>query len=142
MLAMPFEEDYLSLFLRNYWLFQRRRSRDPLDHTAIYKNSHIVRIVWALDMLLAVILLIGAIVNLYYVSSPKAKLDLVAMYTALFVLSVALLTTAKRAKVFAAAAAYAAVPVVFVSGDLGGATTEQCLIQLEGSIWKTVRCPG
>ena len=62
-------------------------------------------------MLLAAILLIGAIVNLYYVSSPKAKLGLVAMYTALFALSVALLTTAKRAEVFAAAAAYAAVLV-------------------------------
>jgi hypothetical protein len=33
------------------------------------------------------------------------------MYTALFALSVALLTTAKRAEVFAAAAAYAAVLV-------------------------------
>jgi hypothetical protein len=111
MLATPVEEDYLSLFLRNYWPFQKRRTQDPLDRTAIYKNSHIVRTVSALNMLLAAILLIGAIVNLYYVSSPKAKLGLVAMYTALFALSVALLTTAKRAEVFAAAAAYAAVLV-------------------------------
>lgn len=111
MLAAPVEEDHLSLFLRNYWPFQKRKAQDPLDRTTIYKNSHIVRTVSALNMLLAALLLIGAIVNLYYVTSPKAKLGLVAMYTALFALSVALLTTAKRAEVFAAAAAYAAVLV-------------------------------
>lgn len=31
--------------------------------------------------------------------------------------------------------------VVFVSADLGGVKSAQCLIQLEGAIWKTVKCP-
>jgi hypothetical protein len=93
-------------------------------------------------MVLAAVLLIGAIVNLYLVSKPKAKLGLVAMYTILFASSVALCTNARRAELFASTAAYAAVLVVFVSGDLGGSKSEQCLIQLEGAIWKTVKCPG
>ena len=48
----------------------------------------------------------------------------------------------RKAEVFAATAAYAAVLVVFVSSDLGGMNTVQCLIQLEGGIFKVVGCPG
>ena len=140
-LATPIEQDYLSRFLQNNWPFKKRRTTDLFDRTTIYKNSHIVRVVTTLDMLLAAFLLIGAIVNLYLVQEPKAKLGLVAMYTLFFASSVALCTSARRAEVFAATAAYAAVLVVFVSGDLGGTKSEQCLIQLEGAIWKTVRCP-
>ena len=85
-------------------------------------------------------LLIGAIVSLYVVTQPAAKLGLVAMYTVLFASSVTLCTNARRAEVFAATAAYAAVLVVFVSGDLGGSKSEQCLIQLEGGVFKMVEC--
>lgn len=92
-------------------------------------------------MTLAAILLIGAILSLHIVTSSKTKLGLVAMYTLLFALSVALLTNARRAEVFAATAAYAAVLVVFMSRDLGGSRSEQCLILLENGIFKTARCP-
>ena len=140
-LAKPIEDDYLSRFLQNNWLFRKRKTADPLDRTTIYKNSHVVRTVATLDLVLAAILLIGAIVNLYFVTGQKAKLGLIAMYTMLFASSVALCTNARRAEVFAATAAYAAALVVFVSGDLGGSKSQQCLIQLEGAIWKTVKCP-
>ncbi|KAF2820692.1 hypothetical protein CC86DRAFT_304555 [Ophiobolus disseminans] len=140
-LARPSEEDYLSRLLQNHWWFRSRKSKDPLDRTTIHKNSHVIRTVAALDLALTAVLLIGAIVNLYLVSNPKAVLGLVAMYTMLFAASVALCTNARRAEVFAATAAYAAVLVVFVSGELGGTKSEQCLVQLEGGIWKTVRCP-
>lgn len=135
------EEDYLSRFLQDHWFFRKRRTPDLFDRTAIHNNSHVVRIVAALDVVIAATLLIGAIVNLYLVPNPKAKLGFVAMYTVLFALSVALCTNARRAEVFAATAAYAAVLVVFVSGDLGGTKSEQCLIQLESAIWKTIKCP-
>jgi lysylphosphatidylglycerol synthetase-like protein (DUF2156 family) len=140
-LVKPAEEDYLSRFLQNHWLFRKRNTSDPFDRTTIHSNNHIVRTVAALDMVLAAVLLIGAIVNLYLVPNPKAKLGLVAMYTMLFAVSMAVCTNARRAEVFAATAAYAAVLVVFVSGDLGGRKSAQCLIQLEGAIWKTVQCP-
>jgi hypothetical protein len=136
------EEDYLSRFLQDHWLLRKRKAVDPFDCTAIYENSHVIRTVAVLSMILAAILLIGAIVNLYFVSNLKAILGLVAMYTTLFASSVALCTNARRAEVFAATAAYAAVLVVFVSGNLGGIQSEQCLIQLEGGIWKTIICPS
>lgn len=122
---------------------------DLFRRTSIYKNTHITRTVALLDLLLAAVLLIGAIANLYFVTKQAAKLGLIAMYTILFAASVTLCTNARRAEVFAATAAYAAVLVVFVSGELGGggaggsgSVSEQCLIQLEGAIWKVVKCPG
>lgn len=140
-LQKPAEGDPLSRFLRDHWLLQKiHKGADPLDRTTIYKNSDIVRTVSGFNLVLAAILLIGAIVNLYLVSSPKAKLGLISTYTLLFALGMVLCTNARRAEIFAATAAYAAVLVVFVSGDLGGSRSEQCLVQLDG-IWKRVRCP-
>jgi hypothetical protein len=136
------EEDMLSKFLQDHWAFQKRKTTDPIDRTTIYKNSHVVRTVATISMIIAAILLISAILSLHFVSNPRAKLGLVAMYTLLFALSVSLLTNARRAEVFAATAAYAAVLVVFISGDLGGLKAEQCLIQLDNGIFKLVRCPG
>ena len=69
---------------------------------------------------LAALLLIGAIVILYKVRDPDWRLGLIAMFTCLFAGSVGVLTNARRAVLFAAAG-YAAVLVVFASGDLGNA---------------------
>jgi hypothetical protein len=139
-LAKPVEDDHLSRFLQDNWLFRRRQTSDPYDRTTIHKNVHVVRTVAALGLFLAAVLLIGAIVSLYIVTQPAAKLGLVAMYTVLVASSVTLCTNARRAEVFAATAAYAAVLVVFVSGDLGGSKSEQCLVQLEGGVFKMVKC--
>jgi hypothetical protein len=134
------EEDVLSKFLQDHWAFQKRQSTDPIDRTTLYKNSHVVRTVSAVSMIIAAVLLISAILSLHVVTKEKFKLGLVAMYTLLFALSVSLLTNARRAEVFAATAAYAAVLVVFVSGELGG-SRHQCLIQLENGYFRSVRCP-
>ena len=72
------------------------------------------------NVVLAAVLLFGAIFNLYYVKQSAKRLGLIATYTILFAICVGLLTTARRSEVFAACAAYAAVLVVFVSGNLGG----------------------
>jgi hypothetical protein len=48
------------------------------------------------------------------------KLGFIALFTVLFAGAIPLVTNARRAEVFGACAAYAAVLVVFVSGDLGG----------------------
>ncbi|KAF2006681.1 hypothetical protein P154DRAFT_570067 [Amniculicola lignicola CBS 123094] len=141
-LRKPQEQDFLSRTLQDHWVFQKRKTSDPLDRTTIYNSHHVVKTVGVISMTVAAVLLIGAIISLHNVTSPKAKLGLVATYTLLFALSVALLTNAKRAEVFAATAAYAAVLVVFVSGDLGGSKDAQCLIQLENGIFRTVKCPG
>ncbi|KAF1924769.1 uncharacterized protein M421DRAFT_103513 [Didymella exigua CBS 183.55] len=112
-LQKPVETDHLSRLLRENWIFKKRNVSNSLDQTALYRNSHIARTVATLDLILAAVLLIGAIVTLYIVSSPGAKLGLVSMFTLLFAASIALCTNAKRAEVFAATAAYAAVLVVF-----------------------------
>jgi hypothetical protein len=67
---------------------------------------------------IAAAFLFGAIYNLYYVKRDQVKLALIAGYTTAFALSIGLVTKAKRSEIFAACAAYAAVLVVFVSGNL------------------------
>jgi hypothetical protein len=77
---------------------------------------------WAvavISIVLAAILLIGAITSLYFVTKPAARLGMIGAFTVLFALSVGVMTNATRAEVFTATAAYAAVLVVFVSGNLG-----------------------
>jgi hypothetical protein len=103
------DEDFLSRVLQDHWAFQKRKTSDPLDRTTVYSNRHVVQTVATISMIIAAILLISAILSLHVVTDSKAKLGLVAMYTLLFALSVATLTNARRAEVFAATAAYAAV---------------------------------
>jgi hypothetical protein len=95
-----------------------------------------------IGLILAAVLLISAIMHLYLVVSIAAKLDFLTMYRLFFALSVAFCTNAKRVEVFAATAAHVAVLVVFVSSILGGNKAEQCLIQVEGGIFKMIKCPG
>jgi len=81
---------------------------------------------WAvafISTVIAAILLIGAITSLYFVTNPGAKLGMISGFTILFAIGVGLLTNAKRSEIFAATAAYAAVLVVFVSGNLGNTNT-------------------
>ena len=52
-------------------------------------------------------------------TQTEKRLGIIAGYTTMFATCVGLLTNARRSEVFAACAAYAAVLVVFVSGNLG-----------------------
>jgi hypothetical protein len=58
-----------------------------------------------LSILLAAILLIGAVVALYLVQSNLIRLGLIGGFTALFALAVGVLTTATRGEIFASTAA-------------------------------------
>jgi hypothetical protein len=71
-----------------------------------------------LSILLAAILLVGSIVNLYLVQDNLKRLGLVGVYTVVFSASIGILSNARRAELFTSTAAYAAVLVVFVSGNL------------------------
>jgi len=61
------------------------------------------------------------------VKNPHALLGMLSGWTVVFAACVGLLTNAKRDQIFAATAAYAAVLVVFISGDLGGAAPSDCI---------------
>jgi hypothetical protein len=58
-----------------------------------------------ISTLLSALLLIGSIAALYFVTLPGTQLGLLGGFTGLFALSVAVLTNARRAEVFAATAA-------------------------------------
>jgi hypothetical protein len=40
-LRKPADNGFLSRFLRDYWIFQKRNSVDPLDHITFYKSRHV-----------------------------------------------------------------------------------------------------
>lgn len=58
-----------------------------------------------ITILIAAFLLVGPITGLYFVANDAAKLGMLAAFTALFALSVGLMTNAKRAEIFASTAA-------------------------------------
>jgi hypothetical protein len=96
---------------------------DLRDGTTYVAEHQIVLAVSIISILIAAILLIGAIAILSFVKNNGAQLlAKVAGFSTIFELSVGLLTNASRQEMFAATAAYAAFLVVFVSGTLQIAT--------------------
>jgi uncharacterized membrane protein YhaH (DUF805 family) len=89
------------------------------ENTAYVSEKRVGIFVNVLSILLAFILLYVAIISLYVTTKPSKKLGIVGAFIVLFAASVGLLTTVRKAELFAATAAYAAVLVVFVSGNLG-----------------------
>ena len=99
-------------------------SRTPASKEVKYYSEDVVnKIVAGITIILAAILLEGAIVTLYFVTNAHLQLGLIALFMVLFAASIGLLSNAKRSEMFAATAAYAAVLAVFVSGNLGGKPT-------------------
>lgn len=62
--------------------------------------------------------MIGSILALYFVTDQDARLGLVITFVILFAIGLSLCTVATRDGIFAGTAAYAAVLIVFVSGNL------------------------
>lgn len=118
------DEDRLTKMLRKHFaIFFRARQPGIHGHVGYISDEKIQVFVGAVNILLAAAFLFGAIYNLYYVQDPNKTLGLITGYTTAFALSVGLLTNARRAEIFGACAAYAAVLVVFVSGNLGNTST-------------------
>lgn len=131
--------DLLSRFLRDHWPWHWHRRRGDADddesggggggvatmtHHLGGAGGHVAErriaaAVGGISAVVAMFLLIGAVVSLYVVTEPDRRLAMIGCYTVLFAAAVAVMTSARRAEVFAATAAYTAVLVVFVSGDLG-----------------------
>lgn len=85
-----------------------------------YSEDTVHKVIAGVSIIMAALLLEGAILALYFVTDPHIRLGLIALFMMLFALGIGLLSNAKRSEMFAATAAYAAVLVVFVSGNLGG----------------------
>ncbi|TPX08264.1 uncharacterized protein E0L32_001840 [Thyridium curvatum] len=115
--------DRLTTFVQNQFgfLFQENvHDNGSGVPTVAYASARkLATFITYLSTFLATLLLFGAILILYKAKSDSVKLGLIALFTLLFAASIGLLTNGKRSEVFASTAAYAAVLVVFVSGDLG-----------------------
>ena len=121
---------------------QETRTTQPSSWGSMYYFPEVLisRIVSLVSVLLAAMLLLGAIVGLYFVQHQGARLGMIAAFTTMFAGSIGLLTSARRAEVYAATAAwvfkrvcvkglmltvvggdsYAAVLVVFIGANIGG----------------------
>ncbi|KAM0724193.1 hypothetical protein Q7P37_000075 [Cladosporium fusiforme] len=118
-LRPPSDKDVLSRMLRNHWPLPSERlssrNSDPFRH---FEERHLTWVVTSVSVTIAAILLTLPIVVLYFVTNPNARLGLVITFIVLFALGLSLSTGANRDSIFGATAAYAAVLVVFVSGNL------------------------
>ena len=115
-------KDWLSNALLNHWPFPTKDLRVNKDEAAkaqYFDERMLVRCLGIFSVVVAAILLIGSILTLYFVRKPGARLGLVIMFIVLFAVALGLMTSANRDSVFGGTAAYAAVLVVFVSGNLG-----------------------
>ncbi|KAK4454923.1 hypothetical protein QBC34DRAFT_103664 [Podospora aff. communis PSN243] len=111
----PAEKDVLSRFLQDHWFLKTTSVGN--DDFEYIKEDHVNWVAAGVSTIAAASLLFGAILMLHFVRDENTQLVLIGLLTVLFALSVGVLTNAKRAEVFAASAAYAAVLVVFVSSD-------------------------
>jgi hypothetical protein len=114
------DEDRLTTYLRNHFpgMFARR-SRSMNSPVGYLSEYRLKLVVGSINIILAAAMLFGSIYNLYFVNNKQKGLWLITGYTIAFALYIGLLTNARRSEVFGACAAYAAVLVVFVSGNLG-----------------------
>ena len=84
-----------------------------------FKDRRLSTLVTSLSNGIASFLLTCPIIVLYFVTNPDAQL--VICFILIFALGLSISTSANRDAIFAATAAYSAVLVVFVSGDLANA---------------------
>ncbi|KAI0508641.1 hypothetical protein F5B22DRAFT_619782 [Xylaria bambusicola] len=132
-LSRPAEaEDPLTHFLKTYCSCLFRERIEPLEfpsraishlsarQVVRYSLTRIQLAVSFITTFFAAVLLFLPIAVLPISSSQHETLGLIALFVALFAIAIMLMTNARRAEVFGACAAYAAVLVVFISGDFAG----------------------
>lgn len=124
-LKQPHNKDLLSTLLLNQWLFStkdltgRYGSCNEKPRARYFEESTLLKLVNIVSTLIAGALLIGSILIFYFVTQPDLRLGLVILFMVLFAIGMGLTTGASRDSMFAATAAYAAVLVVSISGNLG-----------------------
>ncbi|KAJ9636711.1 hypothetical protein H2199_007705 [Coniosporium tulheliwenetii] len=123
-LAPPMERDRLTALLegRFSWVLTLFKSSSDEDVDYV-SHETVTTIVATFSIIVAALFLIGAILVLYLVTNPGWRLFILCMFTVGFAACLGALTNARRQDIFAAVAAYAAVLVVFVSGDLANENT-------------------
>jgi VIT1/CCC1 family predicted Fe2+/Mn2+ transporter len=96
----------------------QRLSPHEWDRFRHFKDRRLSWVVTSLSIAIATFLLVVPIIVLYFVTDPNARLALTITFIVAFAIGLSATTSANRDAIFAATAAYSAVLVVFVSGDL------------------------
>ncbi|RSL88519.1 hypothetical protein CEP51_001689 [Fusarium floridanum] len=99
------ESDPLSKALRARWPGKEEISRDGVSRISRANERSITTTVTIVNIIVAIILLVGPITSLSFVSSRPAVLGMICSFTVGFAMSVGLMTNAKRAEIFAGSAA-------------------------------------
>jgi len=84
---------------------QDELARDGRTRIGRFEERSISIAVSVISMLVAAVLLIGAIASFDAVHTEKAKVGMIAAFTAAFAVSMMVLTNARRAEIFAGTAA-------------------------------------
>ena len=102
------------------WVLLSSEARQEQRQTGftILSDNRVRRTTRVVAVVLASILPVLSIVILYYVHSTNIRIGLIVVFSTLFSAVVALVSDARNVEVMAGTAAYAAVLVVFVSGNL------------------------
>lgn len=108
-----------------------KKTKRITSGTEHINENHVSAVAAAISMVIAAILLVGAVVVLNILKQRKTQLGLIAMFTVLFAASVGILTNARRAEIFGSTAAYTAVLVVFISSTTTSGVGN-CLCVQEG----------
>ena len=99
------------MFLQNRLGYHLRDRRTGKGHPFSWEGMHyypdatIRHIVSFISVLLAALLLVGAIMSFYFVTKQAARMGLLAGFTTLFAGSIGLLTNARKVDIYAATAA-------------------------------------
>ncbi|KAE9975682.1 hypothetical protein BLS_002490 [Venturia inaequalis] len=103
-LRIPECSDRLTSFVQDHmgFLFETGVRDGQIGYASDVKIAQFVSVV---SIFLAAMLLIGAIIGLYVVQSPKKRLGMLATFTTMFAVGVGLLTNARKPELFAATAA-------------------------------------
>ncbi|KAM5367861.1 hypothetical protein ACJZ2D_009772 [Fusarium nematophilum] len=125
-LNSPPDPDFLSRFLRHHPGIIKSEILPSGEE--YFNEKHITLAVSVANVVLVAVLLIGAVISLRRAQDEDFRIGLIAVFTVLFAATVGLLTNAKRGEIFASSAAYAAVLIVFISGDLGASNECQCIL--------------
>ncbi|KAL8767037.1 MAG: hypothetical protein Q9209_006331 [Squamulea sp. 1 TL-2023] len=118
----PVDNDRLNTLLKTYfgWFFKQGNDGNPSSNDLFYYSHRSIQTAGAvISVLSSAVLLIGAIASLLFTvdRGMRVKVGVIVLFTCLFALVVGLLTNARRAEIFGATAAYAAVLVVFVGNN-------------------------
>jgi len=120
----PFSKWFINTVIPQFHRIVGHRIKKPIDPESQsditqYSDKRLLSIISVISIVLACVIPISSIIILYFVSSMPARLAILAIFTACFALCLSLVTQARKVEIFAATSAFAAVIVVFLSGNGG-----------------------